>query len=162
MAGDNQMDSADLPFVIGPLLKQEADYVKGNRLIHPSAKQMPFLRRLGTKFLALLTSLAAGKRLGDSQCGYTALSRNAAAQLNFSELWPRYGYPNEMLIRLIRSGQRVAEVPVRPVYASEASGLRVWHLFAIALLIIRRGFKERRRPLRMNSVAPAATTSASS
>lgn len=154
MAGDNQMDPCDLPALLAPLVSKQADYVKGNRLIHHSATAMPILRRAGTRLLALLTSLVAGSRVGDSQCGYTALSRSAALSLDFADLWPRYGYPNELLIRLLRAGRRVVEVPVRPVYASEVSGLRLWHLFSIALLIVRRGYLERRRSL---SAAPAAT-----
>ncbi len=144
MAGDNQMDGADLPLLVQPVLSGTHDYVKGNRLIHPEHRNMPRLRRWGTQFLARLTSWAAQTPIQDSQCGYTALSRKAALKLDWSALWPRYGYPNDLLIALSFLGQRIFEVPVRPIYASENSGLRPWHMLSIASIIVRRAFKERR------------------
>ncbi len=143
MAGDNQMDGADLPLLVHPVLSGTHDYVKGNRLIHPEHRNMPRLRRWGTQFLARLTSWAAKTPIHDSQCGYTALSREAALKLDWKALWPRYGYPNDLLISLSFLGQRICEVPVRPIYATESSGLRPWHMLSIASIIVRRAFKER-------------------
>lgn len=144
MAGDNQMDPADLQSVAAPILKGEADYVKGNRLIHPRAGDMPRARRWGSRALAHVTSLGCGQKLGDSQCGYTAISRQAAASIEWSELWPRYGYPNDVLLTLTLRGFRVIERPVRPVYGTEKSGLRPWHFIAILGVIARRAYAERR------------------
>jgi hypothetical protein len=39
----------------------------------------------------------------------------------------------------------VVDVEVRPVYADEKSGLRVWHAVLIAGVILRRAWLERRR-----------------
>lgn len=138
MAGDNQMDPRDLPAVVDPILEQRADYVKGNRFLHDEARRMPLHRRWGSRLLAVVTSRVAGHVVGDSQCGYTALSRKAALRLDFERLWRGYGYPNELLIALCRKGARITEVPVRPVYRDEASGLRPWHLLSIFVLILSR------------------------
>lgn len=143
MAGDNQMDPADLQSVAGPILEGEADYVKGNRLIHPRASDMPRARRWGSQALAHVTSLACGQKLGDSQCGYTALSRKAASSIDWNEIWSRYGYPNDVLLTLVARGFRVIERPVRPVYGSEKSGLRAWHFLTILGIIVRRAYIER-------------------
>lgn len=138
MAGDNQMDGRDLPQLVAPLLCNQAEYVKGNRLIHPEFRQMPRLRRYGSILLSSLTSWAAGTSWGDTQCGYTAISRKAAQALNYADLWPRYGYPNDLLIALAQDGARVVETKVRPVYATEESGLRAWHILSIIRVILRR------------------------
>lgn len=143
MAGDNQMDHADLENVARPILDGDADYVKGNRLVHPQAADMPRARRWGSRALAHVTSLACGQTLGDSQCGYTAISRKAASRIDWSEIWSRYGYPNDLLLTLVARGFRVIECPVRPVYGSERSGLRPWHFFTILGIIFRRAYIER-------------------
>jgi glycosyltransferase involved in cell wall biosynthesis len=146
MAGDAQMDPADLERVIAPVVEGRADYVKGNRFRHAERRAMPLARRLGGGFLSSLTRLATGLPIDDSQCGYTALSARAARQLPLEALWPRYGYPNDLLVLLAERGLEVAEVPVRPVYRDETSGVRAWHVLTIAGVIARRkvlSFRER-------------------
>jgi glycosyltransferase involved in cell wall biosynthesis len=138
MAGDAQMDPADLERVIAPVVDGRADYVKGNRFQHSERSAMPFARRLGGAFLSSLTRLATGLDVDDSQCGYTALSARAAGELPLDELWPRYGYPNDLLLLIAHRGLSVYEVPVRPVYRDEASGVRAWHIATIAGVIARR------------------------
>ena len=149
MAGDDQMDPADLGALVAPIISGHADYVKGNRFLHPARDDMPRLRRWAGRLLARVTSLASGQRIGDSQCGYTAVSRETARLLLEADIWPRYGYPNDVLVLLGRRGRRVVEVPVRPVYGTEKSGVRAYHVLTILGLIVRRLWREarvRRRP----------------
>ncbi len=118
MAGDGQMDPIDLPRVIAPIADGTADYVKGNRFLHPEVwRAMPPARIVGNVVLSAATRLTSGYRhVFDSQCGYTAISAAALAALDLDQLFPRYGYPNDLLSRLHVAGQRVVDVPVRPVY----------------------------------------------
>jgi glycosyltransferase involved in cell wall biosynthesis len=145
MAGDGQMHPDDLGAVASPIARGEADYVKGNRLAYPGAwRSMPPARFAGTAALAWLTRLAAGlPHLSDSQCGFTAISARAIDALgaDLDALWPRYGYPNDLLGAVARRGLRVAEVVVRPVYRGEASGLRPWHLATIGFVIGRVAYR---------------------
>jgi glycosyltransferase involved in cell wall biosynthesis len=143
MAGDGQMHPDDLAGVVLPVIRGEADYVKGNRLLSPGAfRAMPAARLAGTAALAWLTRHAAGlPELSDSQCGYTAIATRALAALDLAAIWPRYGYPNDLIGALAREGFRVSEVMVRPVYRGEASGLRPWHLFTIGYVIGRVAYR---------------------
>lgn len=143
MAGDGQMDPRDLPAVVRPILRGEADYVKGNRLRYPGVwRTMPTKRLAGTAVLAWLTQRAAGlPSLGDSQCGYTAITAAAIDALDLDAIWPRYGYPNDLLGALARARLRVSEVVVRPVYRGEQSGLRARHLVTIGYLIGRVAYR---------------------
>jgi dolichol-phosphate mannosyltransferase len=125
MAGDGQMDPADLERVLEPVLEGAADYVKGDRLSHPDAwLAMPLTRWVGNHGLSAMTRWATGLAVRDSQCGYTAISRAAFAALDADAIWPRYGYPNDLLSRLSVAGLRVRDVVVRPVYGTERSGIR--------------------------------------
>jgi len=118
MAGDGQMDPADLPALLDPIADGAADYVKGNRFKHPEIwSAMPPARIVGNVVLSAATRVTSGYRhLFDSQCGYTAISRAALMAIDLGGLFPRYGYPNDMLSRLHAAGVRVADVPVRPIY----------------------------------------------
>jgi len=139
MAGDAQMDPADLPAVLEPVLRGEADYVKGDRLSFPDVRRhMPWTRWLGNQTLSWLTRIVTGIEVRDSQCGYTAISRPAAARLPLESLWPRYGYPNDLLGMLAERGLRVREVVVRPVYADEISGVGLRHALGVVPFVLMR------------------------
>lgn len=138
MAGDGQMDPHDLPHVLQPIARGNADYVKGNRFAHLDARCIPRDRALGNRVLSWMTRQQTGLTVSDAQCGYTALSRNAAHAIDVDSIWPGYGYPNQLLARMAKARLRVAEVPVRPVYANEQSHLRLHHaLFVVPWVILR-------------------------
>jgi glycosyltransferase involved in cell wall biosynthesis len=123
MAADNQMNPDDLPALLEPILRGDAGYVKGNRLAHAKRAQMPPVRRVGTQVLARATKwIGRLDTLEDSQCGYTAISVDALEKLDLADVFPRYGYPNQLLIDIARAGITIAEIPVEPVYGDEISG----------------------------------------
>jgi len=118
MAGDGQMDPADLPGLLAPIADDSADYVKGNRFKHPTVwSTMPKSRIVGNVLLSAATRVTSGySHVFDSQCGYTAIHRRALGAIDLEGLWVRYGYPNDLLSRLYVAGVRVVDVPVRPIY----------------------------------------------
>jgi glycosyltransferase involved in cell wall biosynthesis len=120
MAGDGQMDPRDLPALLAPIAAGTADYVKGNRFLHPDVwTAMPPARIVGNVLLSAATRVTSGyHHVFDSQCGYTAIARDALARLPLGALWTRYGYPNDLLSRLHVAGVRVVDVPVRPIYGA--------------------------------------------
>ena len=147
MAGDGQMDPADLPALLAPVVDGQADYAKGNRFAWPGGwRMMPPVRLLGSVVLSWLTRLACGYRqLGDSQCGYTVASRAALRAIG-SDLFPRYGYPNDLLAKLGAARARVVDVPVRPVYGPNwRSGLRPTRVALPIAGLLARGFVRRMR-----------------
>ena len=59
--GDGQMDAAQIPALITPLIEGKADYVKGNRFRDfVSLQSMPVVRRIGNLGLSFLTKAATG------------------------------------------------------------------------------------------------------
>ncbi len=138
MAGDGQMDPDDLPALVLPIANGDAGYVKGNRYAHEDAwRVVPLARRIAGEALALATSLVIGQRVHDSQCGYTAIARWACARVDFDELWPRYGYPNDLLARLAARDVAMREVVVRPIYDGAPSGVRPRHALRASWLLAR-------------------------
>jgi glycosyltransferase involved in cell wall biosynthesis len=152
MAGDGQMDPADLPRLLEPVVESRADYAKGNRFAWPGGwRDMPRTRMLGNFALSLATRLSSGYwHILDSQCGYTAASRRALTAIAPREMFERYGYPNDLLARLGAARARVVDVPVRPVYGPAwRSGLRPSRVALPILMVLFRSFWRRllaRRP----------------
>jgi glycosyltransferase involved in cell wall biosynthesis len=154
MAGDGQMDPADLPALLDPIADGRADYTKGNRFLSPSVwGVMPWTRILGNVLLSTATKLTSGYwHVFDSQCGYTAISRRALAAVDLAQLFPRYGYPNDLLARLHAAGVRVIDVPVRPIYGRHwKSGIKLHTaLYPITYVLLRSWLARlgaRRRPV---------------
>lgn len=144
MAGDNQMDPADLKGLIAAI-NDGADYAKGNRFATAAARQaMPALRWFGNVGLTIGTRVSTGLwRVADSQCGYTASTRAVLARIALGELYPRYGFPNDMLLHVALAQGRVADVPVRAVYAEERSKIRVLRVAPRIAALLVRGFWRR-------------------
>ena len=130
MDGDAQMDPDDLLPLCRHLVAEQADVVKGDRLAHPDVRNtMPVLRRLANRGLAVLTTLASGRRVGDAQCGFVVMRKAVLAHTNKDPIWSGYGYVNHRFIRWSSHRLSVATHPVRPVYAEETSGIRPLRFF---------------------------------
>jgi glycosyltransferase involved in cell wall biosynthesis len=128
MAADNQMDPAELEALVAPVASGEVEYAKANRLVSGEAwKVIPRTRYLGNAVLSLLTKIASGYwHVADSQAGYTAVSLEALRRLDLDALYPRYGFPNDLLVHLNVQNARVRDVPSRPIYdVGEQSGIRL-------------------------------------
>jgi glycosyltransferase involved in cell wall biosynthesis len=141
MAGDGQMDPRDMPALLDPICEGRAEYAKGNRFrLRAVWRVMPRWRLIGNIILSLLTKITSGYlHLFDSQCGYTAITARALRALDLDRLFPRYGYPNDVLARLRVAHCRVAEVAVRPVYGREwRSGICLrTAIYPIAWVLVR-------------------------
>jgi glycosyltransferase involved in cell wall biosynthesis len=141
MDGDFQMDPNDLAQVVEPVARGIADYSKGNRLLtHDAWKKIPRVRFIGNAILSLLTKVASGYwHSSDSQTGYTAASLEVLRTIDVDSIYPRYGCPNDILVKLNVFDFRVIDVPVRPVYGvGEKSGLRIPKvIFTIGWLVTR-------------------------
>ena len=118
MAGDGQMDPDELYSICEPVVFDSIDYVKGNRLSHKSAKALiPKKRYLGNSILSILTKIASGYwHITDTQTGYTAISNKALNKIDLYKIYPRYGMPNDMLVKLNIENCSIKEVDIKPIY----------------------------------------------
>ncbi len=148
MAGDNQMEPADLEKIALPVARNEVDYTKANRLLSGEAwKAIPRSRYLGNAVLSFLTKIASGYwHVADSQSGYTAASREILEQLDLERIYRGYGFPNDMLVHLNVWNARVRDVPSRPVYGvGERSGIKIRKVVPRISWLLVKGFFWRMR-----------------
>ncbi len=148
MAADNQMDPSDLERIAGPVARGEVDYAKANRLVSGEAwRVMPRMRYLGGAVLSFLTKISSGYwHVADSQSGYTAAGREILEQLDLERVYPRYGFPNDMLVHLNVWNARVRDIPSRPVYGvGEKSNLKIPRVVPRISWLLIKGFFWRMR-----------------
>ena len=129
MAGDGQMDPADLPALLAPVVDGSADYVKGNRFAHGDVwRVMPPARIVGNIALSLATQ--ADQRLLAPVRLAVRLHRGVAARAR--------GHRRRRAVSALRLSQRSAgaaargrscassDVPVRAIYGAHwRSGIRL-------------------------------------
>jgi len=143
MAGDNQMDPAELEVLVRPVLAGEVDYAKANRLISGEAWNLiPRTRYLGNAMLSMLTKIASGYwHVADSQAGYTVIGRDALARLDLDRVYTRYGFPNDLLVHLNVLNARVRDIPSRPIYGvGERSGIKIRSVVPRISWLLLKGF----------------------
>lgn len=146
MAGDAQMDPADLPALLDPVIDEGVDYSKGNRLIwRGSYRMIPKKRFFGNSILSFLTKIASGYwHIADSQTGYTVANKAVLHAIDWDQMYKRYGQPNDVLIKLNIENFKVRDVPVKPVYGvGEVSGIRIRRVIFTISNVLLKGFLRR-------------------
>jgi len=145
MAGDGQMDPAELKSICLPVINENIDYVKGNRLIHGSARLViPKTRFFGNSILSILTKISSGYwHVSDTQTGFTAISLNALSAITLHDIYKTYGMPNDMLVKLNIAFCTLKEVKIKPVYnIGEMSKMKITRVIPkISWLLFKSFFK---------------------
>jgi glycosyltransferase involved in cell wall biosynthesis len=110
--GDGQHDASELPKLLAPLERGEADVVTGSRFSDDDDGYRPPLgRRLGITWFARLVSLLTRQRVTDTTSGFQAL--NAQGIALFARDYPS-DYPEvEATVLVLKHRLRLVEVPVR-------------------------------------------------
>ncbi len=123
--GDGQMDPADLPALLRPLLEGAADYAKGNRLATRADRvAMPASRVVGNVVISWLARRMTGRHaLSDPMNGYTAMTAGTLAGLPLDALDRGFFFETDVLVRLSRLGARIVDVPMPARYGRERSNL---------------------------------------
>lgn len=131
--GDGQMNPKFIPDFVAPVLRGEADYVKGNRFFDlDTVRAMPTTRIFGNAGLSFMTKLSSGYwDLFDPTNGYTALHADVAAMLPFERIHKRYFFESDLMFRLGAVRARVVELPIVSEYADEKSHLSELHCLLV-------------------------------
>jgi glycosyltransferase involved in cell wall biosynthesis len=138
--GDGQHDPAQLPRILEPVLRGDADIAVGSRFAGEPGDgyRSSRSRRIGIRILAAVVSRIVGQRVTDTTSGFQVLNRNGIAL--FARDYP-HDYPEvEATIMVFRHRLRLAEVPVtmreRGGGTSSITALRSIYYMAKVLLAI--------------------------
>jgi len=109
--GDGQHSASELPKILSPIQKNEADYVIGSRFIDNLGFQSSFFRRVGIRLFSSLNSKIIGQRISDPTSGFRAYNREMIEL--FSRTYRHEIHDTIQLLLLAHyNGGRIAEVPV--------------------------------------------------
>lgn len=106
---DNQYQAADLPALVGPILRGEADVVIGARPIS-SVEHFSLSKKFLQKLGSAVVKVVSGTQVQDAPSGFRAFSRDAAMHLN---VFSKYTYTLETIIQAGQKNMTVVSVPVR-------------------------------------------------
>ena len=125
--GDGQMDPSEIPKLVLPLIRKEADYTKGNRFFNIKALgAMPINRIIGNAGLSFYSKMSSGYwSIFDPNNGFTAINMQVLSDLDLSKIDNRYFFESDMLFRLNLAKAVVLDVPMPAVYKDEKSNLSI-------------------------------------
>ena len=145
LAGDDQMDPAELPKLLAPIIEDGYGFTKGNRLYsRTSAQGMSAFRIAANMFLTFVNKASSGYwNLVDPQNGYTAVTREALELIPLDRVSQRYEFENDLLIWLNIADVRAKDVSIPARYHSEVSSIRLHRDVPRMLWLLFRGFWRR-------------------
>jgi len=112
--GDNTYDFMDIPRLLEPLKRGEADLVLGSRFKGEIKKgAMPWHHRyIGNPFLTWIFNRANNSNLSDTHSGFRAFTRDAYEKMRTDLRTRGMEFASEMLEVAIKNDLRIAEVPI--------------------------------------------------
>ncbi|NJE03836.1 glycosyltransferase family 2 protein [Thermococcus sp. MV11] len=113
---DGQHNPEEIPKLVEPILKDEADLVIGSRFLEDSKKNIPIYRRFGLKILNATAALTIdGVQITDFQSGFRAMNRRTLEEI-LKLNGDGYSMEGEALVHLAEKGIRIREVPITVRY----------------------------------------------
>ncbi|AEK73114.1 dolichol-phosphate mannosyltransferase [Thermococcus sp. 4557] len=113
MDPDGSYDPEDIPKLLEPLFRGEADFVMGTRLKgEMDDGAMPWLhRRIGNPLLTWILNFLFKAGISDAHCGMRAIRRDALEKLPLQ--CKGMEFASEMVIEAAKRGLRTVEVPIK-------------------------------------------------
>ncbi len=145
---DGQFNPKDIPKLVEPIIKQQADFVSADRFTNfkTSKRERPvYMSRVkyyGNLMMSALFSFLAGQKFSDVSCGFRAYSKKAILSLN---LMGKFTYTQESFLDLATKGLFITQVPVQVKYFPDRESRVAHNIFSYAyktLKIIIRSFRD--------------------
>ncbi|MFY9410025.1 MAG: glycosyltransferase family 2 protein [Methanosarcina flavescens] len=136
MDSDGQHNPADIPKLVEPILKGEADMVNGSRYLNGLDKNTPAYRRVGQTILDEVTNLNSGLHITDSQSGFRAFAASTKDVFRFNARG--MAIESEMLADAGHHGLRITEVEIGVRYDVDGSTENpIKHGFGVLMMVLK-------------------------
>jgi hypothetical protein len=123
---DGQYPPELITDLVEPILSGRADFVLGSRMLIPGGAKaggMPLWKRIANRFLTTVENAALGTRFAELHTGYRAYSADFLRTIPFLRNSNDFVFDTQVIAQAVAFGQRVAEVPARSRYFSDASSV---------------------------------------
>jgi len=131
---DGQHNPHEIPKLLEPIIKGEADLVNGSRYVEGGEKNTPKYRRVGQSVLDIATNMNGKINVTDSQSGFRAFSANTIPAFRFN--LSGFGIESEMLVDASNAGFRIEEVQIGVRYDTDTKRNPIKHGFSVLVQII--------------------------
>jgi len=107
---DLELDPAQLAELVAPIVAGDTDVVYGSRFLQARGG-VPWVTLAANRFLTGMTNVLFGSSLTDMETCYKVMRADVARALDLQA--NRFDIEPEITARLLRSGKRILELPVR-------------------------------------------------
>ncbi len=137
--GDGQHNPDEIPEVIAPLQRGEADLVIGSRFLGKDNNVARY-RKFGIDVITFLYNFGGKGRITDSQSCFRAYGEQSLDVLEIRE--DGFGFSVETLVQARRAGLRIREASISCLYHEQShSANPVLHGLGVALMVLKHRMK---------------------
>jgi glycosyltransferase involved in cell wall biosynthesis len=125
---DGQYDADLIPQLVAPIVRGEADFVLGSRLLEPGQARrggMPLYKLVANRALTAIENRMLGTSFSELHTGYRAYSRTLLTGIPFLRNANDFSFDSEVVMQAVHFGYRIAEVPARSRYFDDASSIKL-------------------------------------
>lgn len=120
--GDGQYAPEELPKLVAPLVRGDADAVFGSRMLkaHDALRGgMPVYKYVGNRILTTIQNTLLGSKLSEFHSGYRIYSVDALKRIPFRLNSNDFHFDTEIIIQLLNAEARIVELPIPTYYGDE-------------------------------------------
>ena len=142
---DMEYDPAEIPEVIGPIMRDTADVVYGSRfLVRRATRVLYFYHFLANQILTFWSNLFTNMNMTDVETGYKAFRGNIIRDMIINS--SGFGFEIEVTAKVAKLGARVFEVPISYYGRTYEEGKKIgavdglhafWYVFKYNVLVSR-------------------------
>jgi len=113
----------DIPLLLAPLIKGEADVVYGSRFLG-KPEGMSFSHNIGNRVLSWATRILYGNSITDMMTGYKAFFRTDLEGVSLESRG--FEFEPEITVKLLKKGKKITEVPISYSYRKKGKAKIGW------------------------------------